>query len=49
VAGGFRVWLPVGSVKYQPMAIERSRFERTMGIFNALTSILIAYYANLTG
>jgi hypothetical protein len=25
------------------MAIERSSFERTMGIFNALTSILFVY------
>jgi hypothetical protein len=32
-----------GSVNYDTLAIERSGFERTMGIFNALTSILFAY------
>jgi hypothetical protein len=34
---------PAGSVNYSTMAIERTSFERTMGIFNALTSILFAY------
>jgi hypothetical protein len=34
---------PAGSVNYNTMNIERSSFERTMGIFNALTSILFAY------
>jgi hypothetical protein len=34
---------PHGSVNYEPLAFERSGLERTMGIFNALTSILFAY------
>lgn len=32
-----------GTVNYDPARVERSPIERTMGIFNALTSILFAY------
>lgn len=32
-----------GSVNYDPMSVDRTPMERTMGVFNALTSILFAY------
>jgi hypothetical protein len=40
---GFGFQPPAGSVNYTTMNFERSGSERTMGIFNALTSILFAY------
>jgi hypothetical protein len=32
-----------GSVNYDPGMVERSGIQRTMGIFNALTTVLFAY------
>lgn len=32
-----------GTVNYDPASVPRSPIDRTMGIFNALTSILFAY------
>jgi hypothetical protein len=32
-----------GTVNYDPGMVERSGIQRTMGIFNALTTVLFAY------
>jgi hypothetical protein len=32
-----------GSVNYDPAMVDRSPLDRTMGIFNAITTVLFAY------